>query len=89
MAKLEKKDMKCCSWKGSGVKGLYFLGAVIFGALGFASMLQGILMQVALGFKFGFCAYLLGLIFLGAAKCLKWKMYENCGCMPMHPMMHH
>ncbi|MFH1065894.1 MAG: hypothetical protein V1734_05310 [Nanoarchaeota archaeon] len=85
--KMVKEDVKCCSRKGSGVKGLYLLGAVLFGALGFACMLQGILMQVALGFSYGFIAYLLGLLFLSAAKCFKWKLHEHCGCMPMHHMM--
>jgi len=61
MSKLEKKEEKCCSLKGSGAKGLYFLGAVFFGALGFASMLQGILLQISLGFSYGFFAYVLGL----------------------------
>lgn len=79
MAKLVvNKETKCCSWKGSGVKGLYLIGAVLFGALGFASMLQGIMMQVALGFKFGFVAYLLGLLFLSAAKCLRCHMHDCC-----------
>lgn len=84
MAKKEQKKEECCSWQGKGAKGLYFLGAVFFGALGFAAMLQGILLQVSMGFSYGLFAYILGLLFLGVAKSLKWKIY---GC--HMPMMHH
>lgn len=82
MKKIEQKKEECCSVKERGAKGLYFLGAVFFGALGFAAMLQGILLQVSMGFSYGLFAYILGLLFLGIAKSLKWKVY---GChMPMH-----
>lgn len=74
MAKKAIEEPKCLA----GKKGLFFLGAVLFGALGFAAMIQGILLQVSMGFLYGFFAYLLGLIFLGIAKCLKWKAYESC-----------
>ncbi|MBU2637450.1 MAG: hypothetical protein KJ955_00585 [Nanoarchaeota archaeon] len=80
---MEGPKAKCLT----GRKTLLFLGAVFFGALGFAAMIQGILLQVSLGFAYGFFAYLLALISLGAAKCLKWKAYENC-CPSWHMMKH-
>ncbi len=81
MAKKAMDKPKCFT----GRNGLFFLGAVLFGALGLAAMVQGLLLQVSLGFAYGFFAYLLGLLFLGAAKCFKWKAYEQC-CPPWHMM---
>lgn len=82
MKKIEQKKEECCSLKEKGARGLFFLGTVFFGALGFAAMLQGILLQVSLGFTYGLFAYILGLLFLGIAKYMKWKSF-GC-CMPMH-----
>ncbi|MDI6737471.1 MAG: hypothetical protein QME12_03050 [Nanoarchaeota archaeon] len=82
MAKKEEKKAECCSMKEKGARGLFFLGAVFFGALGFASILEGIMRQVQLGFIYGLFAYILGLLFLGIAKSLKWKAFGHC--MPMH-----
>lgn len=82
MAKKIVEKEECCSFASKGLRGLYFIGAVFFGALGFAAMIQGILLQIAMGFSYGLFAYILGLLFLGVAKMLKWKVY---GCaMPMH-----
>ncbi|MDD4878270.1 MAG: hypothetical protein PHO02_04520 [Candidatus Nanoarchaeia archaeon] len=83
MKKIEAKKEECCSFRERGARGLYFLGAVFFGALGFASILQGILLQVSLGFTYGLFAYILGLLFIGIAKYMKWKVYGIC-----MPMMH-
>lgn len=82
MKKTEQKEGECCSMKEKGARGLLFLGAVFFGAMGFASILEGIVRQVQLGFVYGLFAYILGLLFLGIAKHMKWKAF-GC-CMPMH-----
>ncbi|HII15252.1 MAG TPA: hypothetical protein HA362_02975 [Nanoarchaeota archaeon] len=83
--KLANKDGKCCNWRDKGAKGLYFLGAVLFGALGFAAMIHGIILQLNLGFTYGFVGYLIGLLFIGAAKCCKMRMHESC-CPDWHMM---
>lgn len=55
--------------------GLMFLSLVILGALSFAAIIQGILMQLSFGFKYGFVAYFFGFLFWGATKYMKWKLY--------------
>lgn len=86
--KIAKKEAElCCGWRTKGARGLFFLGAALFGALGFAAMVQGILLQLRLGFAYGFYAYLLGLLFLGAAKFCKWRAYAGC-CPEWHMAKH-
>jgi hypothetical protein len=57
--------------------GLMFLSLVVLGALGFAALIQGILMQWSFGFKYGFVAYFFGFLFMGATKYMKWKLYSE------------
>lgn len=83
MAKKEIVKTEGCM---KGMKGLYFIGAVVFAALGLASLIQGLLLQWNFGFTYGFFAYLLAFLFFGAGKCLKWKVMG--ACCPEH-MMHH
>ncbi len=58
-----------CSWQEC----LYWAGAVFFGALGFALVIEGLFGQFNVGFRAGFVSYLLGFFFLGIAKHLKWN----------------
>ena len=57
-----------CNW----TECLYYGGAVFFGALGFALVVEGLFGQFNVGFRAGFVSYLLGFLFLGVAKHLKW-----------------
>ncbi|RME55327.1 hypothetical protein D6777_00895 [Candidatus Woesearchaeota archaeon] len=61
----------------TGHQALMFLVAVFLGALGFASLVQGLLMQWSFGFKYGFFSYLLSFIFLGSAKLVKLKLLKE------------
>jgi hypothetical protein len=63
----------------SGRQGLIFLVLVFLAALGFASLVQGLLMQWSFGFKYGFFSYLLAFIFLGSAKILKLRLLSELG----------
>lgn len=71
-----KKVSKKKNCKFNYRHGLMFLALAFLGALGFAAMIQGILMQLTFGFKYGFFSYLLGFIFLGAGKYIKYKLYN-------------
>lgn len=71
----EKDWMHKCSWR----EYLYVAGAVFFGALGFALLLEGILGQINIGFRAGFVSYLFGFLFLGVAKHLKWCTLRKMG----------
>lgn len=62
--------------KGRHAGSLWIVLAIFFGALGFASLIQGILMQIDLGFKYGFYSYLLAFIFICIAKVCKYKAYS-------------
>ncbi|MEA3379017.1 MAG: hypothetical protein U9Q69_05280 [Nanoarchaeota archaeon] len=72
-AKTKAKIKSCFNYK----QGLLFLALAFLGALGFAAFIQGILMQISFGFKYGFFSYLLGFIFIGSAKYLKYKLYRE------------
>ncbi len=66
----------CCSWKEVA----YFVGAVLFAALGTAFLVEGLLVQWNLGFRAGFISYLLAFLFIGIAKCCKMNscLGNNC-----------
>jgi len=74
MEKKKTEKMRCTR----GIQGLCFLGFVFFAALAFASLVQGVLLQIYQGFRYGFFAYLIGLLFLGAAKYCKYRLHEVC-----------
>ena len=75
--KMEKKEgseqtwAHGCSWR----EVLYCAGAIFFGALGFALVVEGLFGQFNLGFRAGFVSYLLGFLFLGVAKHCKWAAW--------------
>lgn len=65
-----KSDIWCsCTWPEI----LYYAGAIFFGALGFALVIEGLFGQFNIGFRGGFVSYLLGFLFLAIAKHLKWN----------------
>ncbi|MBU2590106.1 MAG: hypothetical protein KKF52_03530 [Nanoarchaeota archaeon] len=70
---VKKVDEKC---KCQG-RSLWLLAFIVFGAFGFAAIIQGILGQISQGFSYGFFAYLLGFIFIALAKFCKRKI---CSC---------
>jgi len=63
-------EQKC---KCSG-RSLWLLAFIVFGAFGFAAIIQGILGQISQGFSYGFFAYLLGFIFIALANFCKRKV---------------
>lgn len=80
--KMDKADankcswMHCCSWK----EVLFFAGAILFGALGLAFVIEGLFAQWNIGLRAGFVSYLLGLLFLGVAKHCKWYAWQSSSC---------
>jgi hypothetical protein len=70
-AKIDKKPCWC------GMR-LFFL--LLLSALGFATFIQGILLQVyGYGLFYGFLTYVLAFVFFGAAKVMKFKLMA-CSC---------
>jgi len=64
-----------CSCSGRDM--LFWGGAVFFGALGFALVVEGLFGQFNIGFRAGFVSYLLGFTFLALAKHLKWQACKS------------
>lgn len=71
---MPRKKKKVQAKKSSSGKSLWMLAAIVFGAFGFAAVIQGILGQISQGFSYGFFAYLLGFIFMALAKFCQYKM---------------
>lgn len=78
MVKRQEQKKACCCCCG-----LWALGSIFFGALGLASLVEGIILQVKLDFKYGFLAYVLAFVFLFAAKMCKYRMFSD------HPSFSH
>ena len=67
--KQDKKDATCCSG------GMWSLLGILFAALGFAFIVEGVIAQADFGFRYGFFAYLLGFVLVYAAKMCKHRIY--------------